>query len=156
MPNLANSTALNAKINEVIGEIPSMTVLHSATTLNDVKNNIADVSTLVKKAAYDTKIAEIGKNLDQNHDHSNKYITTQELNKLTSENFEARLKQANLATNVEIADFVKKTDFENKLKNLNKKFTSNKAKHEEVDKKLDDLTKKVTQISEKGYDFVVR
>ena len=28
-------------------------------------------------------------------DHSNKYITTPEFNKLTSENFAARLKQAN-------------------------------------------------------------
>ena len=31
------------------------------------------------------------------HDHDN-YTTTQEFNKLTSDNFTARLKQANLAT----------------------------------------------------------
>ena len=107
-----------------------------------LKNNIPDVSTLVKKAAYDTKIVEIEKKLDPDHDHSNKYIITQEFNKLTSETFEARLKQANLATKAETADFAKKTDFDNKLKSLNKKITSNKAKHVEVDKKLHDLTKK--------------
>ena len=39
-----------------------------------------------------------------------KYLTTQEFNKLTSENFAARLKQTNLPTKAEIADFVKKTD----------------------------------------------
>ena len=40
------------------------------------------------------------------HDH-NKCITTQELNKLKSENFNARFKQANLAIKNDIVDFVK-------------------------------------------------
>ena len=40
------------------------------------------------------------------HDHD-KYITTQEFNKLTSENFVARRKQANLASKNDIANFVK-------------------------------------------------
>ena len=45
------------------------------------------------------------------HDHD-KYITTPEFNKLTLENFAARLAQANLASKSDIADFVKKTDFD--------------------------------------------
>ena len=56
-------------------------------------------------------------------------ITTPEFKKLTSENFAARLKQANLASNSDIVNFVNKTDFDDKLKNLNKKDTSNKTKH---------------------------
>ena len=44
-----------------------------------------------------------------------KYITTQEFNKLTSENFTARSTQANL---------VSKTDFDNKLKSFNIKINS--------------------------------
>ena len=57
-----------------------------------------------------------------------------------SENFAARLAQTNLASNNDIADFVKKSDFDDKkLKNLNKKVTSNKARHIEVKTKLDDL-----------------
>ena len=36
--------------------------------------------------------------------------------------------QANFATKGNIGDFVKKTDFDDKLKNLNKKVTSNKSK----------------------------
>ena len=51
-----------------------------------------------------------------------------------------------------ITDFVKKTDFYDKLKHLNKKVISNKIKHVEVEKKITDLTNEVTQISEKGYD----
>ena len=43
-------------------------------------------------------------------------ITTPEFNKLTSENFAARLKQANLASNSDIVNFVNKTDFDDKLK----------------------------------------
>ena len=49
------------------------------------------------------------------HDHS-KYITTQEFNKLTAENFTARLKQANIVAKVDIADFIEKADFDDKLR----------------------------------------
>ena len=41
--------------------------------------------------------------IDQNHE---KYITTPGFNKLKSENFAARLKQANLASKSDIANFV--------------------------------------------------
>ena len=41
------------------------------------------------------------------HDHD-KYITTQEFNKLTSDNFNARIAQANLASKNDIANFVKR------------------------------------------------
>ena len=45
-------------------------------------------------------------------------MTTQKFNKLTSESFTARFK-ANLASKSDISNFVKKTDFDNKLKNVN-------------------------------------
>ena len=57
------------------------------------------------------------------HDHD-KYITTQEFNKLTSENFASRLWQANLPIKNDIAASVKKTDFDDQPKKLNKKITS--------------------------------
>ena len=54
-----------------------------------------------KKTYYDTKVNETEKKItDHKHD---KYITTPEFNKLTAENFPARLAQANLVT---------KTDFD--------------------------------------------
>ena len=63
-----------------------------------------------------TKIAKNERKLlDHNHD---KYINTQESNKLTSANFSNRLKQGKLATKNEIADFVKGADFDEKLKKL--------------------------------------
>ena len=52
------------------------------------------------------------------------------LNKLTAENFAARLKQA---------DKVNKTDFDNKLTRFNEQITSNKTKYVEVQKKLESL-----------------
>ena len=64
---------------------------------------------------------------------NSKYITTQEFNNLTAENFAARLKQA---------DLVNKTDFENKLTSFNRRITSNKTKHLEVQKKLNSLITK--------------
>ena len=66
-----------------------------------------NVSNLVKKADYNTKIIKIENKVTTDHDH-NKYITTQEFNKLTSENFSASLAQANLASKNDIANFVKK------------------------------------------------
>ena len=42
-------------------------------------------------------------------------MTTAEFNKLTAENFTARLAQANLASKSNITNFVKKTDFDDKL-----------------------------------------
>ena len=77
----------------------------------------------VKKNDYNTKISKTENKIGSDHDHD-KYITTQELNKLTSENFTARLKQANLASKNDIANFIKKTDFDNNLKMLHQTKTN--------------------------------
>ena len=55
------------------------------------------------------KYNEIEKKI-KGRDHD-KYITTPEFNKLTSENFAARLRQENLASKSDIANFVKKDRF---------------------------------------------
>ena len=62
------------------------------------------------------------------HGHG-KYITTQEFNKLMADNSPARLAQTKLATKTDMDDFVKETDSDNKLKNINKKVTSDKTKY---------------------------
>ena len=54
------------------------------------------------------------------------------LKNLTSENFTARLKQANLASESDIANLVKKTDFYNKFKNV----TSSKNELNKLSKKV--------------------
>ena len=85
--NLTTNASLNAKINVVKGEIPNITNLATTTAVTAVENKIPSVSNLV----YNTKISEIENKTTTDHGH-NKYITTQEFNKLTSENFTARLK----------------------------------------------------------------
>ena len=57
------------------------------------------------------------------YDHSNKYITTQEFNKLTSQNLASRIAQANLANKNDITALVKKKDFEDKLEHLKQKYS---------------------------------
>ena len=57
-----------------------------------------------------------------------KYITTTEFNKLTKEYFAERLKQVNLASKTDISDFLKRTGFDKKLRKINNKVTSSKAK----------------------------
>ena len=56
-----------------------------------------------------------------------KYLIRILINTLIHKNFtadqsKARLAQVNLATKADIDDFVEKTDFDDKLKSLNKKF----------------------------------
>ena len=81
--------------------------------------------TWLKKLAIILLISDLVKKND--HDHSNKYITTKEFNKVTSENFDARLKQTNLARKNRISDFVKMTYFDEKSININRKVTLNKT-----------------------------
>ena len=50
---------------------------------------------------------------------------------------------------------MKKTDFDDKLKKINKNVTSCKAKHVETEKKITDLTNKVAEILKKGCDFLL-
>ena len=52
----------------------------TTTALAAVENEIPNVSNLVKKTDYNTKISEIENEITTDHDHA-KYITTQEINK---------------------------------------------------------------------------
>ena len=104
--------------------------------LTSVEDKITDISSLVKTTTdYNIKITETENKLTD-HDHD-KYITTPEFNKVTAENFAARLKQANL---------VAKAYFDDKLKSINRKTSSNKTKHLVVKNKLKKL---------KRFDFML-
>ena len=83
---------------------------------------------MVKKTDYDTKVTEIENKLN-NHNHD-KYIDTQEFNKLAANVFNARLAQANL---------IARTDFDAELSSLNKKITQNKTKYLVVENELNKL-----------------
>ena len=105
----------------------------TATDLNaefsEIKSKIPNTSGLVTTTVLITKISEVENKLP---DHS-KCIITQEFNKLTAENFAARLKKARL---------VIKTDSDNKLTSFIRKITSNKGKSLEVLKKINSPTTK--------------
>ena len=96
-------------------------------------------SNFVKNADEISEISEIENKITVDHDND-KQITTQVFNQLILENFTAKLAQiTNLASKSNVANFVKKTDFDNKLKNV----TSNKNE-------LNELLKKVKAVSTKG------
>ena len=102
--NVANFVK-EAKLTDLENKVPDIS--NSATK---IENKIPDSSNLVKKTGYNTKLTEIKNKLtDYNHD---KYIDTQEFNKLTADVFNARIAQANSIT---------KTGFHVKLSSLNKK-----------------------------------
>ena len=102
--------------------MPNITGLATNPALTAVENKIPNVSTLVKKTDYDTKIGKIEKTV-RDHNH-NKYITTTttttEFNNLAAGIFTARLAQADLVT---------KTDFDTIVQNLSKRIVSNKTRH---------------------------
>ena len=60
---------------KVKNEIPSITNLVATTALTAVEDKISNVSSLVKKTGYNTKISEIENKITTDHDHD-KYITT--------------------------------------------------------------------------------
>ena len=122
----------NAKIKDIKdkNKTPYITNLATIATLTAVENKIPNVSNLVKKTDYNTKVSEIENKITTDHDH-NKYIT-KEFDKLTSENLTARLKQVNLASKRDVANFVKNEVFDIKVKNV----TSNKNELNELLKKL--------------------
>ena len=112
---LATNPSVNAKLNEVKGETNYNTNLATTTALIVVDNKTPNVSKVFRKTDYNTKINEIENKVDTDHDHG-KHITAQEFNELTSENVTARLKQVSLASKSDKAKFLKKTNFDNKLK----------------------------------------
>ena len=152
--NLATDTTLNAKMNEVKGEITSITNLATTAALTAVENKIPNVSNLVRKTGYNIKSNAIKKKITD-HDHSYEYITTPEFNKLTVENFAARLKQANLTSKSDIGNLVDKTNFDNKLLSFNKRINTNKTKYGLVEFESNEQLKKVQPISTKGLTKVL-
>ena len=65
-----------------------MTTTVLNTKITEVQNKILDTSNLVTTIVLNTKISEVENKTFNN----SKYITTQEFNKLTAENFAARLR----------------------------------------------------------------
>ena len=95
--------------------MPSITGVATTSALTVVENKILDVSNLIKKTDYNTKMSEIENKVnDHDHDHD-KYINTPEFNTLAAIVFNARLGQANI---------IRKTDFDAKLQSLSKRITS--------------------------------
>ena len=66
--------------------------------------------------------------LKKNTNHEPSHNKKKKINDLTTENFALRLAQTYLTSKNDIANFVL-TDFDDKLKYLNKKITSNKTKY---------------------------
>ena len=117
IPNVTDFVK-EAKPTKLENKIPDISNSPTKTALTTVENKIPDVSNLVKKTDYNTKVTEIENKL--NNHNRDKYVDTQEFNKLTADVFNARIAQANLIT---------KTDFDAKLSSVNKKITSTKTKH---------------------------
>ena len=109
IPDLSNLVK-KTKLNELENKIPDISHLATKTALTIVENKIPSVRDLVKKADYNTKIADI-ENKINNHNHE-KHIDTPEFSKLAADVFNLRSAPANLIT---------KTDFDAKLSSFNRK-----------------------------------
>ena len=110
--SLVKKTDYNTKIADIEGKIPDISNLATKTALISIENKIHDASSFVTKSSYDTKIKEI----------KNKYVSNTDFN--------SKLGQANLIT---------KSDFGNKLTNLNRKITKNKSDHVLLQNELNKL-----------------
>ena len=111
------------------GKIPSISGLATNSALTAVENKIPDVSSLVKRTDYNTKISEI-ENKVNDHNHG-KYITTPEFNAMAADVFKARLAAQ--------TDLIRKPDFDLKLKGISDRVTKNKTKYLLVENELKKL-----------------
>ena len=111
------------------GKIPSISGLATNSALTAVENKIPDVSSLVKRTDYNTKISEI-ENKVNDHNHG-KYITTPEFNAMAADIFKARLAAQ--------TDLIRKPDFDLKLKGISDRVTKNKTKYLLVENELKKL-----------------
>ena len=59
--NLATNTIINAEINEVKNEIPSINNLATTAALTTVRNKIPNISDLIGKVDYNAKMSEMEK-----------------------------------------------------------------------------------------------
>ena len=118
----------------------NLLTITTKTALTTVENKMPDVNNLVKKADYNTKNTKIENKLT-NHNHD-KYIDTEEFNKLAADVFNGRLAQAKLITKMEV---------DAKLPSLNRKITSNKTKH----LLMDILVMELDLIEEEVFHFQV-
>ena len=107
---MTNFVKKKKKLTELENKIPDISNLATKTALTAVWNKIPSIGSLVKKTNCNTKFTEIENKLN-NHNHD-KYINTPEFNTLAADGFNARLAQAN---------FITKTDFDDKLSSLNRK-----------------------------------
>ena len=84
-----------------------------------LENKMPNVSSLLKKLSIIQKLKKLKRKLLLIRIMINIIL----LKKLTLENFTARLTQTNLSRKNDIAAVTKKTDFDDKLKNLSKNVT---------------------------------
>ena len=140
IPDFTNTTttatAVNAKLNEARNKMPIITNLATTTALTAVENKYLIFVILSKKLTITQKLVKLEIKLLLIMMMINILL----LKNLLSYHYKFLLQEAqaqgNSASKNDIADFVKKTDFENQLKNLNKNLSSNKNE-------LDELLEKV-------------
>ena len=121
----------NAKISELESKKPSVSGLPTSSALTALKNKTPNVISFVKKIMTQ-KLLKLKRKLliiimRNTILRVVNRITTPEFNKFAKEVFDEKVKSANLLT---------KTDFDNKLTNLNQKTNSNKAKRLLVENEL--------------------
>ena len=90
--------------------------------LLEIANKLSDITNLATNNTLNAKTNEV-KNKNTWY---NQHNTSTKCKKLRAENSAARLVQANLTGKNDIDNSVEKTDFDDKLKNLNTKITSKK------------------------------
>ena len=92
----------------VIAERFIKTLINNIATnaaLNAVKNKIPNVSNLIKKTNFDAKPSDI----------ESKYFTASDLNMLTNEMLNGKIKKKDLVTKSDISGFIDKSDLDKKI-----------------------------------------
>ena len=117
--------------------------------LSNVVDDDSFSKTVVKKVKtdYDTRLKEIKRKILNHY----KCIPSNDFNEFSGALFDETIKQATLATKADLADFVTKTYFNDKLQKIN--FKENETFRGWKETKQS--TKKASRISIKGYNLLL-
>ena len=144
--DVIKKTDYNAKITEIENKIPDISNLATKTALNTVENKIPDTSSLVKKTDHNAKFTEIEGKIPDISNLAKKNALTNVENKLPNvselatkisltavenkipdiSNFATKTALTNLSnTGPDITTLIKKSDYDEKIAEIEHKYVSN-------------------------------
>ena len=144
---MVNKTDFNAKISEVEGKIPSINGLATSSALTAVENKIPDVSSLIRKTDFNTKVTEIDAKIPDVSSLVKKTDYDTEIGNIKNDYV------TNAALNARHKDLIQKAKFDTEVKKINDKIASNSSEVLTSNNRLNQSKYRIDELERIASDF---